>query len=267
MDYQNKEKELQRDIIKMIYEAGSGHAGGSLSVLDILMVLYYDVMKTDPENPDWEDRDRLVLSTGHACPALYAILADRGYFPKEELWTLRKLGSRLQGHPDANKTPGVDCNTGSLGQGASIAAGMAMGAKYLKKDYHVYTVIGDGESQEGMIWEVAMSAAHFKLDNFTMILDHNGLQIDGSNDDVMGIGDICGKFAASGWNVIRVKDGHDFDEIRLALGQRCDKKPTFICCETVKGHGVSFMENDYGWHGKTIDTPTYEAAMKELGGR
>ena len=133
MDYQNKEKELQRDIIKMIYEAGSGHAGGSLSVLDILMVLYYDVMKTDPENPDWEDRDRLVLSKGHACPALYAILADRGYFPKEELWTLRKLGSRLQGHPDANKTPGVDCNTGSLGQGASIAAGMAMGAKYLDR--------------------------------------------------------------------------------------------------------------------------------------
>ena len=267
MNYEEKVRQLKIDIIEMIYKAGSGHVGGSLSVIDILAALYYNVLKIDPQNPQWEDRDRMVLSKGHACPALYAVLADKGYFPKKDLMTLRKLGSHLQGHPDANKTPGVDCHAGSLGQGASVAAGMAMAAKFLGKDYHVYTIIGDGESQEGMIWEVAMSAAKYQLDNFTMILDHNGLQIDGANDEVMPIGDICAKFGASGWNVIYLKNGHDVHSIINALKQKCDKKPAFICAETIKGHGISFMENDYGWHGKTIDRETYEEAIKELGGK
>lgn len=267
MNYEEKVQQLKIDIIEMIYKAGSGHVGGSLSVLDILVALYYEVLNVDPKNPQWEDRDRMVLSKGHACPALYAILADKGFFPKEDLATLRKLGSHLQGHPDANTTPGVDCHSGSLGQGVSVAAGMAMAAKHLNKNYHVYSVIGDGESQEGMVWEVAMSAPKFKLDNFTVILDHNGLQIDGSNDEVMPIGDICAKFGASGWNVIHLKNGHDIDAIIEALRTRCEGKPTFICAETIKGHGVSFMENDYGWHGKTIDKAAYEAAMKELGGK
>lgn len=267
MNYKEKETQLSMDIVKMIYQAGSGHVGGSLSALDILIALYYDVIKKDPENPSWEERDRVVLSKGHACPAQYAILADLGYFPKEDLATLRKFGSHLQGHPDAKKTPGIECSSGSLGQGASVAAGMAMAAKYKGEKHHVYTIIGDGESQEGMIWEVALSAPQYKLDNFTMILDHNGLQIDGSNDDVMGIGDICAKFGASGWNVIHLKDGHNIEDIIAALKMHCDGKPTFICCETVKGHGISFMENNFNWHGKTIDEATYQAAMKELEGK
>jgi len=192
------------------------------------------------------------------------VLADKGFFPKEELMTLRQLGSHLQGHPDKNKTPGVDACTGSLGQGMSIAVGMAMAAKHAGKSYQVYTMVGDGECQEGQIWEAAMAAAHYKLDNLTVILDHNGLQIDGKNDDVMSLGNICAKFAAFGFDTVTV-NGHDIDAVTAALRlPHTTGKPKFICCETVKGKGVSFMENNPGWHGTTIKTADYEAAMKEL---
>ena len=179
---QEKAKQLRADIVKMTYLAKSGHPGGSLSCVEMLMALYYNIMKVDPSNPGWEERDRFVLSKGHACPALYAVLADKGYFPREDLWTLRKFHSHLQGHPDMRKTPGVDANTGSLGQGVSIAGGMALAAKYKGESHRVFVITGDGESQEGLVWEAAMSAAHYKLDNLTVLLDHNGLQIDGTND-------------------------------------------------------------------------------------
>jgi len=243
-----KAGQLRRDIVEMLYRCQSGHPGGSLSCVEILMALYYETMKTDPKNPLMEDRDRMVLSKGHGCPALYAVLADKGFFPREDLWNLRQLGSHLQGHPDMVKTPGVDANTGSLGQGASIALGLAMAAKYKKASYKVYAVLGDGECQEGMIWEAAMAAAHFRLDNLTFILDHNGLQIDGSNDTVMGLGNIEAKFAAFGFECIKV-DGHDIGAITAALAVPGFGRPKFICCETVKGKGVSFMENNSGWHG------------------
>ena len=236
MTLQKKAAQLRIDIIEELYKAQSGHPGGSLSCIDELVALYYNVMNVDPADPQMPDRDRFVLSKGHCCPALYAVLADKGFFPKEELMTLRQLGSHLQGHPDKNKTPGVDACTGSLGQGASIAVGMAMAAKHAGKSYQVYTMVGDGECQEGQIWEAAMAAAHYKLDNLTVILDHNGLQIDGRNDDVTAA-------------------------LRLPHNPG---KPKFICCETVKGKGVSFMENNPGWHGTTIKTADYEAAMKEL---
>jgi transketolase len=256
---------IRRDIVEMLYRCQSGHPGGSLSCVEILMALYYKTMRIDPENPKMEDRDRLVLSKGHGCPALYAILADKGYFPREDLWNLRQLGSHLQGHPDSAKTPGVDANTGSLGQGASIAVGMAIAAKYKEADYKVYAVLGDGECQEGMIWEAAMSAAHYKLDNLVFLLDHNGLQIDGKNDDVMGLGNIGGKFAAFGFECFKV-DGHDINALAAALAAPVSGKPKFICCETVKGKGVSFMENNAGWHGKPMNAEEYAKAMSELGG-
>lgn len=260
-----KAGQLRRDIVEMLYRCQSGHPGGSLSCVEILMALYYETMKTDPKNPLWEDRDRMVLSKGHGCPALYAVLADMGFFPREELWSLRQLGSHLQGHPDMVKTPGVDANTGSLGQGASIALGMAMAAKYKKASYKVYAVLGDGECQEGMIWEAAMAAAHYKLDNLTFLLDHNGLQIDGSNDSVMGLGNIEAKFAAFGFECLKV-DGHDIAAITAALAVPTFGRPKFICCETIKGKGVSFMENNAGWHGRPINPEEYAKAMQELGG-
>ncbi|MDR2931976.1 MAG: transketolase [Oscillospiraceae bacterium] len=264
---QQKEKaqQLRADIVKMLYLAKSGHPGGSLSSIEILMSLYYNVAKVDPKNPKMEDRDRIVMSKGHACPALYAVLADKGYFPKEDLWTLRQADSHLQGHPDMLKTPGVDVNTGSLGQGISIAGGMALAAKYKKADYKVYAIIGDGEMQEGLVWEAAMSSAHYKLDNFTVILDHNGLQIDGKNEDVMSIGDAMAKFAAFGFECIKVDDGHDIEKIVAALNKPVSGKPKFICCETVKGKGISYMENNHGWHGKAPSQEDYEKAMGELG--
>ena len=259
-----KAKQLRADILRMLYTCQSGHPGGSLSCVEILLALYYKVARVDPKNPDWEDRDRIVLSKGHACPALYAVLADKGYFPREDLWTLRQLGSHLQGHPDMRKTRGVDCNTGSLGQGVAIAMGMAMAAKYKKKDYRVYAITGDGESQEGLVWEAAMAAAHYKLDNYTVLLDHNRLQIDGSNDQVMSLGDIVAKYKAFGFECFKV-DGHDIDAIVKALQAPVSGKPKFICCETVKGKGVSFMEDNFGWHGKAPNKDEYTAAMKELG--
>ena len=259
-----KARHLRADIVKMLYLSQSGHPGGSLSCTDILVALYYNVMKTDPKNPRMEDRDRFVLSKGHACPALYAVLADKGFFPREELWTLRQLHSPLQGHPDMNKTPGVDCNTGSLGQGVAIATGMALAAKYKKAGHKVYALIGDGEMQEGLVWEAAMAAAQYKLDNLTVLLDFNHLQIDGSNDEVMSVGDPVAKYKAFGFECFEV-DGHDIDAVTETLRIPVSGKPKFICCHTHKGRGVSFMEDNFAWHGKAPNKEQYVAAMKELG--
>ena len=258
-----KARQYRRDVLDMLYACQSGHPGGSLSCVEILQALYENVLRYDPKNPKWADRDRMVLSKGHACPTLYAILADKGFFSKEELKNLRQYGSMLQGHPDMNKCPGVDASTGSLGQGASWALGYALAGKRPEHHFDVYCVTGDGESQEGMIWESAMAAAHYHLDNLTVLLDHNGLQIDGSNEQVMDIGDICAKYAAFGWETITV-DGHDVAAITEAVKKPRCGKPRFICCNTVKGKGVSFMENQVGWHGKPMNQEQYEAAISEL---
>ena len=263
MDYKQKANELRKDIIKMLHEAKSGHPGGSLSCIDILVALYYNVMKVDPQKPKWEERDRFVMSKGHACPALYVVLADLGFFKKDELWTLRKIDSHLQGHPDNKKTFGVDVNTGSLGQGASVAVGLAMALKKKGSSNKVYALLGDGESQEGIVWEAAMAAAHYKLDNLVFILDNNGLQIDGPNDEVMSIGDITQKFKAFGFETVKT-DGHDIDEIIMALKTKTNGKPLFVCAKTIKGKGVPFMENQFGWHGKAISDEDYNNAMKAL---
>ena len=263
MDYKLKAKELRRDIIKMLYLAKSGHPGGSLSELEILIALYYEVMNIDPKNPKKEDRDLFVLSKGHACPGLYAVLADKGYFPKDDLWTLRKVDSYLQGHPDSHKINGIDVNTGSLGQGASVSVGLALAAKKKNNSQKVYCLLGDGECQEGLVWEAAMAAAHYKLDNLTFILDNNGLQIDGTNDEVMSIGDIKSKFNAFGFETYEV-DGHNVEEIVSALKSTVKDKPKFILAHTVKGKGISFMENQVSWHGKAPNEEEYNLAMKEL---
>ena len=260
-----KATQLRRDILKMLYRCQSGHPGGSLSCVEILMALYYRTMKVDPKNPGWEGRDRFVMSKGHGCPTLYAILADLGFFPREDLWKLRQIDSHLQGHPDMMKTPGIDANTGSLGQGASIAVGMALAAKCKKESHNVYALLGDGEVQEGLVWEAAMSASHNHLDNLAFLLDHNGLQIDGKNEEVMGLGDIENKFAAFGFECLTV-DGHDVEAIASALAAPSNGKPKFIRCVTVKGKGVSFMENNAGWHGKPMNADDYKTAMRELGG-
>ena len=227
-------RRIRRDIVKMLYLCQSGHPGGSLSCVEILEGLYYRTMRVDPANPAWEDRDRFVLSKGHACPALYAILADLGFFPRVDLWRLRQVDSHLQGHPDMTKTPGIDANTGSLGQGLSIAVGLALAGKHKKRDYRIFAVVGDGEVQEGMIWEAAMAASHYHLDNLVVLLDHNGLQIDGPNDKVMSLGDISAKFSAFGFDCEEV-DGHNPEAIAAAADKRADGKPRFIRCRTVKG--------------------------------
>lgn len=267
MDRELKEisKSVRINIIEAVAAANSGHPGGSLSVADILTVLYFKKMNINPENPKWEDRDRLVLSKGHVAPALYSVLAERGYFPKENLKTLRKLGSIMQGHPDMKSTPGVDMSTGSLGQGLSVANGMALTAKIDKKDYKIYVILGDGEVQEGQIWEAAMSAAHYKLDNVIAFLDYNGLQIDGSNEEVMNIGSIYEKFAAFGWNVIEI-DGHDLEAIDNAVDKAklVKGKPTIIIAKTVKGKGVSFMENQVAWHGAAPNEEQRKLAIEEI---
>ena len=261
----DKARLLRADIVKMLYLSQSGHPGGSLSSLEIMMALYYKVMNVNPKKPEWDGRDRFVLSKGHCCPALYAVLADKGYFDREELWTLRRMHSPLQGHPDFRKCPGVDVNTGSLGQGVSIAGGIALAAKHMKKKYNVYALIGDGESDEGLVWEAAMSAAHYGLDNLTVILDHNGLQIDGANKKVMDIRDMMKKYDAFGFKCVKVENGHDIDAITEALKTPHEGQPLFVCCETHKGHGISFMEDQAGWHGKAPNKEQYEQAMKELG--
>ena len=258
---------IRKDIVSMICKSKSGHPGGSLSAVEILTALYFDQMNIDPTNPKMEDRDRFVLSKGHAAPALYATLAERGYFDKEELNSLRKLGSMLQGHPDMKKIPGVEMSTGSLGQGFSVACGMAMAAKLDNAPWNVYALLGDGEVQEGIIWEAAMSAAHYKLDNMIAFLDYNGLQIDGEVESVMSINPIEDKFRTFGRNVITI-DGHDFDQIFAALDMAKDTvdKPTMIIAKTVKGKGVSFMENQASWHGSAPSEEQLEQALSELGG-
>lgn len=258
---------IRKDIVSMIHEAKSGHPGGSLSAVEILTALYFDEMNIDPTNPKMEDRDRFVLSKGHAAPVLYATLAQRGYFDKEELKGLRKMGRMLQGHPDMKGTPGVEMSTGSLGQGFSVACGMAMASKLDNAPWRVYALLGDGECQEGIVWEAAMSAAHYKLDNMTAFLDYNGLQIDGNTDDVMSLGSIVDKFKAFGWNVIEI-DGHDFDQIFAAIDMAKSTigKPTMIIAKTIKGKGVSFMENQAGWHGNAPNDEHLRIALEELGG-
>ena len=248
-----------------IYHAQSGHPGGSFSVADILAVLYGREMRIDPLRPDWEDRDRFVLSKGHCAPALYAALAECGFIPRDELPTLRRIDSRLQGHPDMKKVPGVDMSTGSLGQGISAACGMALSGKLRGKDYRVYTVIGDGESEEGQVWEAAMFAAHYHLDNLCLFVDFNGLQIDGPVTEVMNPTPHDEKFRAFGWNVIKI-NAHDYAQILSALeaAKLCKGRPTAIVAASVKGKGVSFMENSVAWHGKAPNEAQFASAMAEL---
>lgn len=256
---------IRKDIITAVYNAGSGHPGGSLSIADIMAVLYFKEMNIDPKKPDMPDRDRFVLSKGHCAPALYGALAEKGYIPKEDLVTLRKISSYLEGHPDKNKIPGVDMSSGSLGQGISVANGMALAGKIDKKDYRVYSILGDGEIQEGQVWEAAMFAAHYKLDNLTAFVDYNSLQIDGAIQDVMNPEPIANKFEAFGWNVISI-DAHDLDQIANAIetAKTVKGKPTMIVAKSVKGKGVSFMENNVAWHGSAPNTEQYEQAVKEL---
>ncbi|MEG6615140.1 transketolase [Peptococcaceae bacterium 1198_IL3148] len=258
-------KVIRRDIVTMLGEAGSGHPGGSLSATDIVTALYFAVMRINPDEPKWADRDRFVLSKGHAAPVLYAALAERGYFEPAHLKTLRKLGSKLQGHPDMNKVPGVDMSTGSLGQGLSAANGMALAGKLDQKDYRVYVLLGDGEAQEGQVWEAAMLAGHYKLDNLTAFLDHNKMQIDGPIEDVMSPEPLADKWRSFGWHVIEI-DGHNMEQIlnAVAEAQQTKGKPTMILAQTVKGKGVSFMENQVGWHGKAPSAEQVEQALQEL---
>ena len=260
-------KEIRKDIVKMLTESASGHPGGSLSATDIMTVLFFKEMNLDPNNEKDPNRDRFVLSKGHAAPVLYSALARRGYFPVEELSTLRKFKSRLQGHPSIQYLPGIDMSTGSLGQGVSAAVGMALAGKIDKKDYRVYTLLGDGELEEGQVWEAAMCAAHYKLNNLTAFIDFNGLQIDGDITKVMNPCPIDKKFEAFGWNVL-VIDGHNYEEIIDAIekAKECKDKPTAVVCNTVKGKGISFMENQAAWHGTAPSKEQCETALKELGG-
>lgn len=256
---------VRKNALTAVYNAASGHPGGSLSIADVLTLLYFEVMNVDPKNPDNPDRDRFVLSKGHTAPALYGVLAERGYFPVEDVKTVRKFGSYLQGHPDMNKVPGVDMSTGSLGQGVSTAGGMALAAKLDGKDYRVYSILGDGELEEGQVWEQAMFAPHYKLDNFTIFIDNNGLQIDGDITKVMNPTPIDEKFKAFGWHVI-VTDAHDFDALLDAINEaKATKgKPTAIIMKSVKGKNVSFMENNPAWHGAAPKEDDYNKAIAEL---
>ncbi len=258
-------RQIRRHIVSMLGEAGSGHPGGSLSAADIVTALYFDVMRINPQNPDWPERDRFVLSKGHAAPLLYAALAERGYFPVENLRTLRRLGSPLQGHPDMRKVPGVEMSTGSLGQGLSAANGMAIAGKLDGKDYRVFVLLGDGEIEEGQVWEAAMAAAHYKLDNVTAFLDYNGLQIDGPIDVVMSAEPLADKWRAFGWDVQEI-DGHDMEQIlsAIARARETQGKPGIIIARTVKGKGVSFMENEVSWHGSAPKPEQVEKALADL---
>ena len=256
---------VRQHIIEGTFNAKSGHPGGSLSAADIITYLYFKEMRVDPKNPKWEDRDRFVLSKGHAAPALYGALAVKGFFPEDEIKNLRKPGSFLQGHPDMKGIPGVDMSTGSLGQGVSCAVGMALAGKVAGKDYRVYAVLGDGEIQEGQVWEAAMFAAHKKLDNLTIFIDNNNLQIDGTMDEVNSPYPIPEKFEAFGWHTVEI-DGHDFDQMEKAVeeAKSIKDKPTAVIMHTVKGKGVSFMEDQVGWHGVAPNAEQYENAMNEL---
>lgn len=267
-DLEEMARRLRRHVIVQTASAASGHPGGSLSAADIVAALYFRVLRgldpTDPRNPD---RDRFVLSKGHVCPVLYAALAERGFIPREELTTFRKLHSRLQGHPDMTKVPGVEASAGSLGQGLSMAVGMALAGKLDGRPYRVYVLLGDGECQEGQVWEAAMSAAHYKLDNLVAIVDRNGLQIDGPTEEVMSLGDLVAKWRAFGWHALEI-DGHSFPEILAAFDEAAATRgrPTAIVARTVKGKGVSFMENAVEWHGVAPNAEQRDRALAELGG-
>jgi transketolase len=256
---------IRKHIIDEVFTAASGHPGGSLSCADILTVLYFNEMRIKPENPTWSDRDRFVLSKGHCAPALYATLAERGFFPTEELLNFRSIDSNLEGHPNMTYVKGVDMSTGSLGQGISAAVGMTLAGKLDKKDYRVFSILGDGELEEGQVWEACMAAAHYKLENLTAFLDHNGLQIDGKITDVMSPEPVADKFRAFGWKVINV-NGHDYVQIVEAIeeAKKCKDKPTMIIAATVKGKGVSYMENVAGWHGTAPNKEQRDQAMIEL---
>ena len=259
-------RQMRRDIINMTANAGGGHPGGSLSAVELVASVFYNHMRIDPKNPHWADRDRFVLSKGHAAPCYYAVLAELGFISRDEFKNFRQLHSILQGHPDCKKVPGVDASTGSLGQGCSIAVGMALGAKVQGKDTKVFTLLGDGECQEGQIWEALMSAAHYKLDNLTVIVDNNGLQIDGPVDQVCSPYPINEKFKAFNFHVVDLADGNDMDQIAAAFAEARNTKgqPTAIIAHTVKGKGVSFMENQVGWHGKAPNDEEYAIAMEDL---
>ena len=262
---EKKATELRKDIVTMICKSKSGHPGGSLSVIDILTALYYDVMNIDVANPKKEDRDRFVLSKGHAAPALYEVLADKGYINKELLGTLRQFGSPLQGHPDMKKVSGVEISTGSLGQGLSVANGMALASRLQNIPYRVYVAMGDGELQEGQVWEAAMTSAQYKLDNLTAFVDYNNLQIDGNVSDIMDVASVEDKFKAFGWNVLTI-DRHNFQEILYAVekAKECKGKPTMIVANTIKGKGVDFMENVCGFHGVAPTEEETKRAIEQL---
>ncbi|MDD2680164.1 MAG: transketolase [Candidatus Omnitrophica bacterium] len=259
-----KAKLIRRLIIQMIAKAGSGHPGGSLSATDLITVLFFSVLKYDPKNPKWPERDRFHMSKGHCCPLWYALLAEAGYFPKDKLMTLRQLGSLLQGHPD-KRTPGVEVSSGSLGQGLSVALGMSLAAKVDKKDYRIYVLLGDGEIQEGNIWEAAMAASHYKCSNICAILDYNGFQIDGAVKDIMSLEPLADKWKAFGWHTITI-NGHDIQQIldAYAEAKTIKDKPVIIIARTVKGKGVSFMENTVDFHGRAPTKDETEKALKEL---
>lgn len=257
---------VRMGVIKGTHAAKAGHPGGSLSAADLFTYLYCKELNVDPKNPKWEDRDRFVLSKGHTAPGLYAALAQRGFFPEEDLLTLRQIGSHLQGHPNMNLTPGVDMSTGSLGQGVSAAAGMALAAKYQGKSCRVYTLLGDGEIQEGQVWEAFMFAHHYKLDNLCVIIDNNGLQIDGTTDEIMPQMDLTKKFDAFGYDTYEI-DGHNMEQIMETFDKihaAKDGRPKFINAHTVKGKGVSYMENQLAWHGMAPNDEQYQQAMREL---
>ncbi len=256
---------VRKNALKAVYSASSGHPGGSLSVADLLTYLYCEVMNVDSKNPKMADRDRFVLSKGHTCPALYGVLAHKGFIPEEDMATFRKTDSYLQGHPDMNKVPGVDMSTGSLGQGVSAAGGMALAAKIDNKDYRVYAVLGDGELEEGQVWEQAMFASHYKLDNLTIFVDFNGLQIDGDIREVMNPTPIDKKFESFGWHVV-MADAHSFDSLEAAVNEAKATKgqPTAVIMKSVKGKGVSYMENNAGWHGAAPNEEQYNQAINEL---
>lgn len=264
-DLKHKAIQVRKEIVKMTHKATSGHPGGSLSSVEMLVYLYFKELRIDNENPKWEVRDRFILSKGHAAPALYAVLSMRGFFKKNELRTLRKIDSKLQGHPDMLLTPGVDMTTGSLGQGLSIANGMALGAKIIHKDFNVFVIVGDGECQEGMVWEAAMAASYHKLDNLFVFLDYNGIQLDGFVKDIMELQPIMDKWKSFGWWVREI-DGHNFEEIESTLKDAKQKKtsPKMIIAHTIKGKGISFMENDPQWHGKAPNEEQLKSALKEL---
>lgn len=266
LDLQKKATRIRMHVIEEVYNAQSGHPGGSLSSAEIFTYLFLKEMRLDPKNPEWPDRDRFVLSKGHCAPGLYAALAERGFFPVGDLKQFRSIGSYLQGHPSKKDVPGVDMSTGSLGQGISAAVGMAIAGKVDEKGYRVYALLGDGELQEGQVWEAMMAAAHYKLDNLTAFLDHNGLQIDGKISDVMSPEDVIEKFKAFRWNVIQI-DGHDLNAVEEAVetAKKTKGAPTMIVAETTKGKGVSYMENKAEWHGKAPNNDEYKTAMAELG--